>query len=196
MRGEFDRARATYAYGQAQVEELGGVVAVSGSLESALIEILAGDLDAAELALRRDYQALEAMGERYALSSVAGLLARVVYEQGRIGEADELSRTVESLSGAEDIDAQALWRGVRAKVRAHRGETSQALQLAEEALALRRQADSPALEAEAIADLAEVQRLIGDTNWKATLADAVAGYQRKGDVASVQRLAEHGNAGA
>ncbi|MEX1072288.1 MAG: adenylate/guanylate cyclase domain-containing protein [Chloroflexota bacterium] len=196
MRGDFDLARSTYAHAQALVEELGGYVAASGSLESAQIEILAGDFDAAEAALRHDYEALEAMGERYVLSSVAGLLGRVLYEQGRFDEAHELSRTVEGLASAEDIDAQALWRGVRAKVLARRGETNEAIKLATEMLRLRREAQSPDLEAEALADLAEVQRLSGDGTWQATLAEAIGSYQRKGDVASVQRLTEHVDAGA
>ena len=196
MRGDFDQARTTYAHAQALVEELGGYVAASGSLEYSQIEILAGDLGAAEAALRRDYQALDAMGERYILSSVGGLLGRVLYEQGRFDEADELSRTVENLASAEDIDAQALWRGVRAKVLARRGEVKEAIKLAHDMLNLRRQADSPDLEAEALADLAEVQRLSGDPAWQTTLAEAIDGYRRKGDVASVRRLAEHDDAGA
>ena len=195
MRGDFDKARATYVHAEALLKELGGYVAASGSLESAQIEILAGDLDAAESALRNDYQALEAMGERYLLSSVAGLLARVLYEQGRYDEAEELTLKVEELSSAEDIDAQALWRGVRAKILAQRGEKAEALRLAEEMLALRRQAEAPDLEAEALADLAEVQRLSGDEEWQATLAQAVAGYNGKGDLASVRRITEHANAG-
>jgi Flp pilus assembly protein TadD len=196
MRGDFDRARGTYAHAEALLRELGGFVAASGSLESAQIEILAGDLAAAEAALRNDYEALETMGERYLLSSVAGLLARVLYEQGRFDEAHELSRTVENLSSAEDIDAQALWRGVRGKVLARRGESEQATRLIEEMLVLRRQAESPDLEAEALADLAEVQRLGGDAGWQGTLAAAVAGYQRKGDLASIRRITERENAGA
>jgi predicted negative regulator of RcsB-dependent stress response len=196
MRGDFDKARATYAHAEALLRELGGFVAASGSLESAQIEILAGDLGAAEAALRHDYEALESMGERYLLSSVAGLLGRVLYEQGRFDEAYELSRTVENLSSAEDIDAQALWRGVRGKVLAQRGESGQATQLVEEMLALRRQAESPDLEAEALADLAEVQRLGGDAGWQATLAGAVASYERKGDRASIRRIKEHEDAGA
>jgi predicted negative regulator of RcsB-dependent stress response len=196
MRGDFDRARGTYAHAEALLRELGGFVAASGSLESAQIEILAGDLAAAEAALRNDYEALETMGERYLLSSVAGLLARVLYEQGRFDEAHELSRTVENLSSAEDIDAQALWRGVRGKVLARRGESEQATRLIEEMLVLRRQAESPDLEAEALADLAEVQRLGGDAGWQGTLAAAVAGYQRKGDLASIRRITEREIAGA
>jgi class 3 adenylate cyclase/Flp pilus assembly protein TadD len=196
MRGDFDEARATYTHAQTLLEEIGGYVSASGSLELAQIEILAGDLDAAEAALRRDYEALEAMGERYVFASVAGLLARVLYEQGRFDEAGSLSETVESLSSPEDLDAQALWRGVRAKVLARRGEGAEALRLAEETLALRRQAESPDLEAEALADLAEVQRLTGAEEWRENVAAAVAGYERKGNVASVRRLAEHANAGA
>src|SRR4026209_1331384 len=180
MRGDFDKARATYTLVQTLLEELGGYVAASGSLESAQIEILAGDLDAAEAALRRDYQALEAMGERYVLSSVAGLLARVLYEQGRYDEAEEPSQTVENLSSSEDIDAQALWRGVRAKVLARRGESAEARRRAEEMLALRRQSESPDLEAEALADLAEVERLNGDDRWRGTLAGGGATFEGEG----------------
>jgi tetratricopeptide (TPR) repeat protein len=196
MRGDSDLARSTFAQAQAMVEELGGYVAASGSLEYAQIEILAGDLAAAEAALRRDYLALEEMGERYVLSSVGGLLCRVLYDQGRVDEADELSRTIETLASPEDIDAQALWRGVRAKVLAQRGEAAAGLQLAGEALALRRQAEAPDLEAEALADLAEVQRLTGDEQWRATLDEAIAEYERKGDLASIAQLRRSVDAGA
>jgi hypothetical protein len=36
----------------------------------------------------------------------------------------------------------------------------------------------------------------GDAGWQATLAGAVAGYERKGDRASIRRIKEHEDAGA
>ena len=37
-------------------------------------------------------------------------LAEAVYEQGRLGEAQQLAEEAQALAAAEDLDAQALWR--------------------------------------------------------------------------------------
>lgn len=53
--------------------------------------MLAGDLQAAERELRGDYQTLEQMGERNYISTTAGMLAEVLYRQGRYRESSELA---------------------------------------------------------------------------------------------------------
>ena len=57
------------------------------------------------------------------LSTVAGILAEAVYAQGRYDEAMRFTRISEELAGAEDVYSHVLWRSVRAKVLARRGET-------------------------------------------------------------------------
>src|SRR5207249_8804460 len=70
MQGRFDEARSRYRRARAVLEDLGvHVLAASTSLDSGPIEMLAGEPAAAERELRRDHEALTAMGERYLLST-------------------------------------------------------------------------------------------------------------------------------
>ena len=157
MRGNFERARWLYNAGRAVLEEMGqSVAAASTSLDSGAVEMLAGDPEAAERELRRDYAALEDMGEKVLLSTIVGELARAVYERGDHDQAEELSQTAEELAAEEDVISQALWRTVRARVLARRGEHDAARALAEEAIELLRPTGELVLQADALLDLAEV----------------------------------------
>ena len=75
--------------------------------QSCRVELLAGDPASAERELRRDFDELSEMGERYFLSTAAGELARAVYAQGRYAEAEELTRVAEELSADDDVTSQA-----------------------------------------------------------------------------------------
>jgi tetratricopeptide (TPR) repeat protein len=146
------------------LEEMGrSVVACSTALDSCGVEMLAGDPEAAERELRRDYQALTEMGERYLLSTLASELARAVYAQGRYDEAFELTQTAEELSAADDITSQALWRMVRGKVLARRGEAEDAAAVVSEAVELMRQTDASVVRDEGLVDVAEAMRLAGQS---------------------------------
>ncbi len=192
MRGEFERARDLYRRSQAKLVDLNaGIGAASTSLDTARVELLAGDLVAAEQELRRDFDALTAMGERYTLSSVAGLLARTLEAQGRIGEAEEISRIAEEISAPDDIDAQAIWRGVRARLLAGQGQVDAAIEFAERAVELRRAGDTPILQAEALADLvATLSAANRQAEAERALDEALQLAEAKGDLATLARLAE------
>jgi tetratricopeptide (TPR) repeat protein len=172
------------------LEELGvEVLSAATSIDSARTEMLAGDLDAAAAYLRRDYDALTLMGERFLLSTVGGMLARVEYLRDQFSEAESLARVVRELSAPDDIDAQALWRSVLAMVLAREAAIDEALTLAQEAVALRRQTDSPVVLAEALEDFGEVLRFAGrDQEARAQREEALALYERKGDEVSAGRL--------
>ena len=89
--GDLDRAREDYRRGRVILEGLGLRFAASLiSIESGAVELLAGDAAAAEAELRKDYEALDAMGERNYISSIAGLLAEALYRQGRIAGVHEV----------------------------------------------------------------------------------------------------------
>ena len=190
MAGDFDTARDLYRSSQAKLVELrAGIHALSTSLDAARVELLAGDPAAAEQLLRRDYDALTAVGERYSLSSVAGLLAHAIERQGRIDEADEITRVAEEISAPDDLDAQALWRGARARVLATRGRHAEALTLAREAVAMRTQVDTLIDRVDALMDLAEVLRLAGDRpGTEAALREALEVATGKGDVVTEGRI--------
>jgi class 3 adenylate cyclase/tetratricopeptide (TPR) repeat protein len=188
MRGEFEEARELCLQSRAILEDLGErVLAASRSLDSARVEMLAEDPDAAERQLRRDYEALEAIGERYYLPGVAGLLAHALNLRGNHDEALEFSR-ISQQWGEEDAEDQALWRRARAKVLARRGELDEAEATIREAVKLVEQTDSPVLQANTLLDLAEVLRIAGNTEDVVVhVQEARRLFEQKGNVVSAKR---------
>jgi len=189
MAGDFDRARDLYVRARRSLEELGtGVLSASTSLNSWKVEFLAGDPRRAATELARDFDALDAMGERYLRSTIAGALGQVHYALGDPAEADRYSALAEQLAGADDVESQALWRGVRAKVRALAGDGDGARELAATAVALTRPTEAPTMLAEALMDEAEVLRLEGAADEAATRCrEALDLFERKGDRSSAIR---------
>jgi tetratricopeptide (TPR) repeat protein len=190
MQGDVDAGRRMYRDAQAMLAELGAtVVGASTSLVSYSIEILAGDLAAAERELRRDYEALDEMDERYLRSTVAAELARVVYAVGRLDEANALSRDAEELADQGDIVSQTLWRSVRAKVLAVRGHVEEALDLASQAVELIGRTDAYVIRAEVLSDLVEVERRAGRRHQaEAARAEASALLDAKGSIVSAEQM--------
>jgi tetratricopeptide (TPR) repeat protein len=190
MDNRIDEGRALLAASVSQLAELGSnVLASSSSSESARIEILAGNLSGAEELLWKDHHALTAMGERYLLPSVDGLLSRVLYTLDRFDEAEELAVAVRDMAIEDDIDAQALWRSVRAMLLARHGEVEEAITLSLEAIDMRRRSDAIVFLADALSDFAEVLRFSGrEDEVRAVRTEALNLYARKGDVVSAGRL--------
>jgi predicted ATPase/class 3 adenylate cyclase len=124
------------------------------------MELIAGNPAAAEHHLREGYEALRAMGERGWLSTYAGSLAEALYAQGRLDEAQQVTEEAQAATPPGDIDDQARWRTVRAKVLARRGQFSAARDLLDEAAPV-----SPTSwavwQAEVLMARAEVERLAG-----------------------------------
>ena len=189
MRGDFAEARRLYTQARGMLEGLGrSVVAASTSLDSYGVEMLAGDPIAAERELRRDYAALTDLGEKYLLSTVAGELARVLYEQARYDEAEAMSQTAEELAAADDVGSQTLWRSARAKILAQRGRREEGLRLAWEALELIGRTDAHLTKAETLVDLAEVLRISErEDEAEAALGEAAGLLEAKGSLVAAER---------
>ena len=86
LMGDFTAARDQAARGTAMLVELGtSVFALTTSLGAARVELLADDPAAAETLLARDLDSLEAIGERYFRSTVAGLHAHALVGTRRPG---------------------------------------------------------------------------------------------------------------
>ena len=189
MRGDFPRARALAREARATLEDMGkSVITASTSLDSCGVEMLAGDLAAAERDLRRDFEALEEMGEKYLLSTVAAELANVLAERDCNDEAERYTRVAEELAADDDLTSQALWRWVRAKVLARRGETEHALALAREATRMLSETDSLVARADALVALSEVAAVAGRAAEAASGAERALGlYERKGDLVSAAK---------
>ena len=130
--GNFDEARRLLRpgsgdRGRARLSCLGGGVLPHSPATSSCS---ADDPAAAERALRRGYDALEAMGERGLLATVAAELARAVCAQGRYEEAVQLTRVSEERARPLDVAAQISWRAARAQSIAGSGELAGAEALA------------------------------------------------------------------
>jgi class 3 adenylate cyclase/tetratricopeptide (TPR) repeat protein len=184
MRGDFARARDSSRAARALLEELGStVLAASVSLESHTVELLAGDVVAAETELRRDFDVLQRIGEKFISSTIAGLLAHVTYAQGRLDEARELSEVAEASAAEDDHLSQAFWRSARAKVLAKAGETDDARRLAAEAVDIFERTDALLYHADALADQAEVLAATGDPSGaQEALEEALRLRELKGNV--------------
>jgi tetratricopeptide (TPR) repeat protein len=185
MRERPDEAREHYRRSRAVLEELGlNVQLASLQMYAGLAELILGDVVAAERELRPGYEALERMGERSYLSTMAGLLARAVDAQGRHDDAEELTRVSEGAASEDDLVSQVLWRGTRAKVLARLGQ-SDADRLARASVSLARQTDFVNMQADALVDLAETLVVLGRSDEAAEHIQAAIGlYEVKGNVAS------------
>jgi len=194
MEGRFAEARGQYQAARTMLTELGvKVLAASVSLNAGPVEMLAGDPMAAERALRSDAAELEGMGERYLLPCVTGYLSQAVLEQGRFDEADELAVRCAESSAADDVEAQVIWRRVRAQIWATHGRRDQATALAEDAVRLADTTDSPSLRADTLADFAIVLRDCGLANDAASVAErALRLYEEKGNRVAADRLRQSG----
>ena len=195
MRGNFERARLLYRRSRASLEEFGYLLhAARTSLASSVIEFLAGDLAAAESELRKDYMRLEEMGERNYISTTAGLLADVLYRQGRYNESAEFAGICEQLASPDDVASQFHWRCVRGKLRARQGEIEEAESLLSAATALIETSDQLDLQGYGLLDFAEVRELSGALADAAALSEQAARlFERKGNVVSAltaRQLAE------
>jgi hypothetical protein len=136
MVGRFDLARQLLGTSNDIYADLGLTLDAVSSHNEAAVELLAGNPAVAEASLLAGYRALEEMGERMFLSTTAAFLARAVFQQGRDAEAEDLANTSARLADSDDLLSQVLWRGVRARVLAHRSEIEAAEALAREAVAL------------------------------------------------------------
>jgi tetratricopeptide (TPR) repeat protein len=189
LQGSFADARDQYERARAMLEDLGvKVLAASTSIDSGPIEMLAGDAEAAERELRRDMERLDAMGEKFLLSTVYAYLGQAVLAQGRLDEAEELSRTCEQVALVDDAEAQSIWRRVRAQAVASRGDDEKAVALAEDAVVIIRKTDSPLLKGDALMDLAEVFRLSGrPDDGVGPLREALELQESKGNSVGAER---------
>ena len=194
MRGDFDQARLLYRRSRASLEELGCLhLAALTSLASSVIEVLAGDLAAAESELRTDYRRLEEMGERNYISTTTGLLAEVLYGQGRYDESAEFAGVCKQLASPDDVASQFLWRCVRGKLKARGGTVDEAESLLSAAMALIETSDQLDLQGNGLLDFAEVRELAGARTDAAALSEKAAGlFERKGNIVSALRARQLG----
>jgi class 3 adenylate cyclase/tetratricopeptide (TPR) repeat protein len=190
--GRFDEARAIIAEARAQQAERGGGLLLANltAFESTWVELLAGDPSAAVGFGVEGFRLHEELGDVGFMASSAATLAEALYELGRLEEAETWVDRAVALTVA-DMWTQLLWRQVRAKVLARRGEHADAERLAREAAALADEIDMIDAQGMAYADLAEVLSLGGKPGEAAAaLEQALDRFDRKGNLVMAQRVRE------
>jgi len=191
QRRDFDRARELVDSARATLDELGLRAATETYCTPVLadIELLAGNAATSERILRELCDQLARAKDHSHLASRASDLAETLVERGSFEQADEWTHTAEQHAAADDLNAQMMWRPIRARVHARRGELEIAETLAREAVALADATDDLNRRAKARRDLGDVLRLAGKRSESAsTLEDAVELYGRKGNLAGIVRV--------
>ena len=189
MVGDFALARDDYRRGREILEELGLRFDASLiSIDSGPVELLAGDPVAAEAELKKDHDALDAMGERNYISTIAGLLAEAVYRQGRYDEAWTHAAFCEAIAAPSDVYSQYLWRGIKGKLLARDGAGNDGVDLAQTGVDESRKSDDIEGQGNALMFLSEAQRAAGRPEDCAASADAARiAFEAKGNVISAAR---------
>jgi len=188
--GRFGAARDARARGRAIFLRSGAkrTLAVV-SIHSGMIELTAGDAAAAERELARGHEALSAIGDRRYGSMITSLLAEALYAQGRLDEAWQMTEETAQLAPADDVEPQARYRAVRARILARRGQHQAAARLCDEAVALIRPTSRAALLAEMLIGQAEISRLAGAPARSALiLRQALQIYQQRGAAPLADRV--------
>jgi hypothetical protein len=192
MQGSFEVARNLGLRARTMLEELGrSVNAASTSIETARVEMLAGDSRAAEVELRRDYGLLTAMGERYYRSTIAGRLAHALIDQDRYDDAREFVEEARVLSAPDDLEAQVLWRAANARLLATAGHAEEAVEVARDVIERADESSDIDLIAAANLDLAAILDLVHEGAEAMSARErALELYELKGNVAAAARVRE------
>jgi len=160
--GRVTQARAALARTRSVFTGFGARLALAESaVPAGLMELTIGDPAAAERYLREGYEAFRAMGERGYFTSVATLLAEALYEQSRLGEAQQMIEEAKAAAGPDDLDTDVYWQTTRAKLLARRGDFPAARRVMGEAQALISPASSALEQADVLMAEAEVNRFAG-----------------------------------
>lgn len=182
MRGEVDEARSLMEYFGTIVDDLGlRVTAASAAETSGLVELLAGDPEAAERLLRRGYAQLEEMGERSTSANLAALLAQALYAQGRYADAVAVTETAPAPA---DVSARVHLGAARSKALARVGRTDEAELTGRQAAQLAASTDFIVMHADALVDLASALQDPGGAEPEALVRKAIGLYECKGNVVS------------
>jgi class 3 adenylate cyclase/tetratricopeptide (TPR) repeat protein len=191
MLGRFDEARTILAETRAELAERGAGVLLANitAFESVWVELWAGDPAAAADFGTEGWRLYVELEEQKYLAGAAGSLADALYELGRLDEADAWAGRAAELGASDNAGKEMLWRRVKAKVLARRGQYAEAERLAGEAVAICDETEILDEQGNVYADLGEVLILAGKRDDAATaLEQARERYERKGNVVSAQRV--------
>jgi predicted ATPase/DNA-binding SARP family transcriptional activator len=157
--GRFADARAAIDRSQSLFASLGARLArAESAVPAGMVGMITGDPAAAERSVREGYEACRAIRDRGFLEILALDLAEILYQQGRLDEAQQL---IDELWAEPSLNLPGLPRLTEAKLLARRGQFRAARQLVDEAQARLTPASPPLMHAYVHETRAEVDRLAG-----------------------------------
>jgi DNA-binding SARP family transcriptional activator/predicted ATPase len=193
QRGRFAIARELVREAQTTYEDFGQLGAVSSRCRAVLadLELLAGDLEAAEAVLRTACEDLERSGDLHSLWSRAAELAETLVLQGRLGEASHWIELSSEHDPRVALPAVVRSLGVRARVAAIESDPESAWSLAMQAVTLASKTDAANLRARSLATLAWVSRAVGRASESVDAAErATQLFREKGNVVGLEQIRE------
>jgi tetratricopeptide (TPR) repeat protein len=185
MQDDFAAAQETINTEKSLLEILGPTMKAAITQPAALIAMLSGDPASAERYLRLEFDSFCQMGERRLLATTAATLARAIAAQGpgRYDEALQLVAMSQEAAAHEDLSAQAIGQGLRARILADRGLYGEAEKLARSAAAISAQTDLLSEHADTLLELSHVLSAAGQIpEARSVAAQALDLYQRKGNL--------------
>ena len=125
FQGRFDEGWELIEGARRGAEDLGNNTWISMlAFSSGPLGLSSGRLDLAERDIRRSLEVLEGTGDRGWTATLAAILAMVLFEQGRIDEADEYANRSRDATLPEDVNARAFGIAITARVRRRRANTT------------------------------------------------------------------------
>jgi class 3 adenylate cyclase/tetratricopeptide (TPR) repeat protein len=190
LSGRFDEARSSWQEGIAMLEELGLPISVAGSSEERFdIEVLAGDLSAAEAVLREACTTLQEVGEKGFLSTRAACLGLCLVLQDRSDEAEQFLELALEVMPTDGVDVLHFVHRARAAALLSRGSLDEAEDHARQALAAIAGWEHPNFQGDGLAQLADVLRAAGkQEEAAAAYSEALALYEQKENLVSADRV--------
>jgi len=190
MSGRFDEARAILAETRAELAERGAGVLLANitAFESVWVELWAGDPTAAAEFGAEGWRLYLELGEQSFLPIAAGSLAQALYALDRLDEADAWAGRAAERATRDAGEKEMLWRQVKAKVLARRGEHAEAEWLVRQAVAMSDESEMLNQQGDVYADLAEVLLLLGKPEEATSaLEQALERYERKENLVMAER---------
>jgi class 3 adenylate cyclase/tetratricopeptide (TPR) repeat protein len=191
MLTRFEEARSILAEERAAQSERGRSIDLAGTLGwvSVVVELLAGDYEAAVGFGLEGCRLYEELGERSYMSGAAALLGQAYYGLGDLGRAGDWAARSRELGASDDLLAQILWRQLHAKVLARRGEGPEAERLGREAIHVAERTDMLDVQALAYDDLGEVLGAVNRFEEAAVAYEqALVRFEQKENLAGASRV--------
>jgi class 3 adenylate cyclase/tetratricopeptide (TPR) repeat protein len=188
MLGRFVEARAELERAEEIFAQAGMTLSVEAGHGRSYIELLSGNPKKVVDRLGQSIERVREAGETGFLSTSAAFMAEALVALGRYDEALEYTQLTESLAAPGDVASEGAWRRIRALIMMHQGHLEEAEALAREAVAIAEPTDHWNERGETYMALATVMQAAGRGDQALAAArEALASYERKGNVVSAER---------